>query len=264
MNGCTTDFYINNETKMNIFINGVELNPMKVNTFKNQTCKAIIYFKNNLRKNEDILDSFIGTTNKGALIANIKTFDGRNVNIDIGSYVRFTKARKDTYNYCEYKGYKILSPYLGVKKKILIDFNCGHDSHWIIPKDLKHGYCCPICNESKGEKIIRLYLENNNIKFIQEHRFEDCKNKRSLPFDFYIPNYNLCIEFDGRQHFETFNHFGGEKGFELTKIRDKIKNKYCKNNGINLIRIPYYEIENAEKILDREFEKLRKELKEIV
>ncbi|MDM0587660.1 hypothetical protein QTH25_12860 [Clostridium perfringens] len=50
----------------------------------------------------------------------------------------------------------------------------------------------------------------------------------------------------------------------MTQKRDKIKNNYCRYNCINLLRIPYYELDNVEKILDKEFERLRKELKEIV
>ena len=144
----------------------------------------------------------------------------------------------------------------------MIDFNCGHDPNWIKPHNLKNNRECPICSESKGEKAIRLYLENNEIKFKQEYKFENCKYKNQLPFDFYIPEYNLCIEFDGEQHYKAFEYFGGEKSFRLTKIRDKIKNKYCSDNKINLLRIPYYKIDNVEKILDEELSRLRDKLKE--
>ena len=58
-----------------------------------------------------------------------------------------------------------------------------------------------------------------------------------MPFDFYLPEYNICIEFDGIQHFEPRDAFGGKVEFEKTKLRDKIKDDYCKNNGLSLIRI---------------------------
>ncbi|MFH0334633.1 PDDEXK family nuclease [Clostridium perfringens] len=142
--------------------------------------------------------------------------------------------------------------------KILIDFNCGHKPNWIIPSSLKRNHGCPICDESKGEKYVRIYLENNNIDFIQEYRFEDCRYKYTLPFDFYIPDNNLIIEFDGIQHYRENNYFRGNNIFKDTQKRDKIKNKYCKDNGINLLRIPYWELESIEDILDEEFERLRK------
>ena len=61
-----------------------------------------------------------------------------------------------------------------------------------------------------------------------------------LPFDFYLPKYNSCIEFDGIQHYEPVEHFGGQESYDYTVKHDKIKNEYCKNNGILLLRIPYY------------------------
>lgn len=258
VNGYTNELYSNNETKIDIYIDDVKLNPMSVNTFKTYTYKAIVNFKNNLKQNNDGFISFIGLNYQGNLIAKIRTFDGGIVSIDIRSYCQFNKARQNTYNYCKSKGYRVLSPYVNGQEKILIDFGCGHDSHWIIPHALKNNQSCPICKESKGEKLIRLYLEDNNIDFIQEYKFEDCRNKRSLPFDFYIPSFNLCIEFDGRQHFEGEDFFGGKEGFKLTQTRDKVKDSYCKENKIDLLRIPYWELDNIEDILDEEFCKLKK------
>ncbi|XZH99805.1 hypothetical protein ACSXEK_16500 (plasmid) [Clostridium perfringens] len=255
--GEITEFYQGKNTKINIFINGMKINLIEQNKFK-RTYKVIIDFKNNLNKNSDKFIKFVGITKKGNLIAQIKTFDGDKKEIDIAKYDRFVKARQLTYNYCKEKGYQILSPYIGAMDKILIDFNCGHKPNWIIPSSLKRNHGCPICDESKGEKYVRIYLENNNIDFIQEYRFEDCRYKYTLPFDFYIPDNNLIIEFDGEQHFEVNGYFGGEKEFKDIKIRDKIKNNYCEDNGINLLRIPYWELDSVEDILDEEFERLRK------
>lgn len=98
---------------------------------------------------------------------------------------------------------------------------------------------CPKCKESKGEKDIRNILEKNNIIFESEKRFGNCKDKLPLPFDFYLPNQNTLIEYDGKQHFEPINFFGGNKSLILQQKRDKIKNIYCKENNINLIRIKY-------------------------
>lgn len=262
--GWTTDYYSGNTSKLNIYVDDIKLNTISPNAFKNQTYKAIVNFKEKLKKNDDEFLKFIGLSESGKLIAKIKTFDNGFVNLDISQYNTFAKGRQNTYNYCNSKGYRILSSYLRAIDKILIDFNCGHKPNWITPSGLKQNQGCPICNESKGEKVIRSYLENNRIEFIQEHRFSNCRHKLPLPFDFYIPDYNLCIEFDGRQHFESFDHFGGENELKITQKRDKIKNDYCKDNGINLLRIPYWELDNIEKILDEELAGLKKDLKEVV
>lgn len=104
------------------------------------------------------------------------------------------------------------------------------------------------CKESDGEKIIRKFLESHNINFEQEKRFEDCRDVRPLPFDFYLPEYNLIIEFDGQHHFEE-NHNRGN--YEITKRHDEIKNRYCKDKNINLLRIPYWEGNNIENIITK-------------
>ena len=116
------------------------------------------------------------------------------------------------------------------------------------------GRGCFECIESRGEKSIRVFLENNNIKFKQQKIFKECKNKRVLPFDFYLPDYNICIEYDGEQHFGPIDYFGGELGFIKRKKLDKIKTKYCKNNNVILYRIKY--TDNIKKILEKNFDNL--------
>ena len=104
----------------------------------------------------------------------------------------------------------------------------------------KHG--CPICKESKGEKEIRKKLDLLKIKYITQKRFDGCKYKYKLPFDFYLQDYNCCIEFDGIQHFKPIKKWGGTESLEITKIKDEIKTTYCFNNNIKLLRIRYDEI----------------------
>jgi len=113
------------------------------------------------------------------------------------------------------------------------------------PNTHLQGAGCPICQESRGERIVSQILSKNKLKYLPQHKFLDCTNKlqgracRKLPFDFYLPNNNCCIEFDGGQHFNAVNWFGGQEGHEKQKYRDELKNQYCKKNGIKLIRIPY-------------------------
>ncbi len=111
------------------------------------------------------------------------------------------------------------------------------------------GIGCATCNESKGEKEIARVLKSYNINFDRQKKFSDCKNIFELPFDFYIPSMRTLVEFDGKQHFEPLSFFGGTEAFEKLKINDKIKNDYCEDNYINLIRIKYDDIDNIEKIL---------------
>ena len=70
-----------------------------------------------------------------------------------------------------------------------------------------------------------------------------------LPFDFYLPQYNLIIEYDGEQHFKPISVFGGEDAFWTTVTHDAIKNQYCEDNDIDLLRIPYWEFDNIEKLI---------------
>jgi len=111
---------------------------------------------------------------------------------------------------------------------------------------------CPKCLSSKGEIKIRNFLNKHNIKHIEQKMFNDCLSYKfyKLKFDFYIKEYNLIIEYDGKQHFEPIKYFGGYKKFKELKYNDYIKNKYCENNNINLIRIPYFNFSEIENILE--------------
>lgn len=104
---------------------------------------------------------------------------------------------------------------------------------------------CDECvhGKSSGEYLVEEILNKHNIEFDPEHYFEDCRDQRYLPFDFYLPLYNSCIEFDGQGHYEPIF---GEEAFESTVKHDAMKNEYCKTHGINLLRIPFWEFENAE------------------
>jgi len=101
---------------------------------------------------------------------------------------------------------------------------------------------CPICKASKGEIGIKNWLDSRNIKYIQQYRFSDCKYKKLLRFDFYLPELNICIEYDGEQHYKPIKNWGGNKSLDLITLKDDIKNKYCLNNGVKLIRIKYDEV----------------------
>jgi very-short-patch-repair endonuclease len=113
------------------------------------------------------------------------------------------------------------------------------------PAHHMRGIGCPICNDSKGELKIKSFLNKNRITYIRNKMFNNCKDIGKLKFDFYLPNLNIMIEFDGIQHFKPNHAFGGTEEFNNIQRRDNIKNKYCDENLIQLIRIRYNEnIEN--------------------
>lgn len=124
----------------------------------------------------------------------------------------------------------------------IIEIVCskGHKFQQKVSNHLQ-GKGCPICRESIGERKISVFLTSNNIKYIRQKKFKDCIYKSELPFDFYLPDLNITIEYDGLQHFQPLVMFGGEEEFKKVQIKDKIKTEYCKSNNIKLIRISYKE-----------------------
>lgn len=117
---------------------------------------------------------------------------------------------------------------------------CGH-VYKVTPKDFLRGNRCPLCKESKGERLVRHFLIKMDVEFEREKRYEDLRSSGSyMPFDYYLPDHNLLIEYDGEQHYKPTGYFGGEEKLKSQQRRDNKKNKYAKENGIKLLRIPYY------------------------
>jgi very-short-patch-repair endonuclease len=139
--------------------------------------------------------------------------------------------------------------YINCKTKV--EIICPkHGSFWKMPNDhtkLKQG--CPACQSSTGELRIHNYLRQQDILFIRQAKFQGLPRLR---FDFYLPEQQLCIEYDGIQHFKPQKHFGGQKHFKDRQKRDQLKNIFCQQRNMKLLRIPYYKKENIEKILERE------------
>lgn len=125
--------------------------------------------------------------------------------------------------------------------------------HKALPSNLLHGYGCPVCNKSKGEKECVNYFISNHIKYISQYMYEDLLGigGQSLRFDFAIigDNSNVLglVEYDGIFHYKKQYD---DDGFETTQIHDKRKNEYCKEHNISLLRIPYWEFDNVDEILD--------------
>ena len=169
-------------------------------------CKAIEYFKN--RNNRGII---------------IEDFSGIEFNgIKILSKTSIKDSNRSWYYKCECPNCK--QPFL------------------LSIRHIKDGYHAQSCgcldNKSLNELAISEILKTKNIIFETQYKFIDCKNIISLPFDFYIEN-KYVIEFDGKQHFSPIDFFGGEESYQKRRNNDLIKNNYCFNNNIPIIRIPY-------------------------
>lgn len=120
---------------------------------------------------------------------------------------------------------------------------CGNE-FIALPAKVNNGHItsCGCAIQSSGERYILSVLKELDVIFINQYTFSDCKYKQLLKFDFAIFNDNkllYLIEYDGKQHFEPIDWFGGIKGFEETQIRDNIKNEYCQKHNIPLLRFPY-------------------------
>lgn len=131
-----------------------------------------------------------------------------------------------------------------------------HGSFFQAPQDHLGGHGCQACYSSSGEERISNILTQWEIKFTRQKKFDRCKNKKLLPFDFYfqIGNHHILLEYDGGQHFNPVDHFGGIDIFERTKQNDRIKTLFAQKHGFILIRVPYTQFDNIETILRDEIE----------
>ena len=155
------------------------------------------------------------------------------------------KIHGDKYDYLQVK-------YIGNHRNKIKILCKVHGLFKQTPANHIKGNGCPICKLSKGELEIKHFLERNQIKYVREKKFKNCKDKRLLPFDFYLPKENLCIEFDGEQHFKPINYFGGITNYEEIKKRDLIKNEFCEKNNIKLIRLDKTNLNDINEILSLE------------
>lgn len=144
---------------------------------------------------------------------------------------------------------KAKNPYKGRHICWECNCDCGTKGLIIDGENLKHGRTssCGCLGNSKGEYVIKNLLTFHHISFEQEKSFDNClypDTQRKARFDFYLPKENILIEFDGFQHFYyTEYDWNTEENFLKTIEHDEFKNKWCKENNIILIRIPYTHLE---------------------
>lgn len=117
------------------------------------------------------------------------------------------------------------------------------------------GNGCQKCKTSSGELEIIKSMNKLEILYERQKKFKDCKNIMSLPFDFYLPHHNCCIEYDGEQHFKEIPFMGGKESFIKRLKHDKIKTEYCVYSNIRLLRISYKDFSRIDEIISHEFKK---------
>ena len=203
------------------------------------------------------IEIWCGNPNHSHKISTFNDFQQNGRCRECGNENKIIWTKEKIIDFVENNNYKFIEfiNYKGYLSRIKV--SCGkHGAYEVDFGNFKNGFRCPYCNmesiESKGEKEVEKILKKLKIKYNKQHTFENCKYKKYLPFDFYLPDFNIIIEYDGEYHFEIIEHFGGFNKFIDTKIRDTIKNIYCKDNDIKLIRIPYWNFNDIDKILSKE------------
>ena len=181
---------------------------------------------------------------------------GHTITCGCGAAERFSKVGKDKYINIIGQKYGRLTVIERVDDYILANHHyvqllcqcdCGNITT-VLKSNLVRGntLSCGCIGKSKGEYIIENILNNNNIKFETQKKFQSCKfdSERCARFDFYV-NDKYLIEFDGIQHYEYKNNKGwnNKENYEITKIHDEYKNQWCFDNNIPLIRIPYWHLD---------------------
>lgn len=119
-----------------------------------------------------------------------------------------------------------------------------HGEFWQTPNSHIQGSGCPSCSSSKGEEEVCNILLSNGIKFIREYTIQvpnEINTSGHAYIDFYLPEYNTFVEYNGIQHYNPKMAFGGSFKFERQQARDEYVRQYCKDNNIKLIEIRYDE-----------------------
>ena len=134
--------------------------------------------------------------------------------------------------------YTFLERYKGDNVKIKYKHVCGH-IHKVTPNNFINGTRCTACKESIGEANVRRFLTEAGMLFESQKSFKDLVVEKQLSYDFFLPNYNILLEFQGEQHYRPITFFGGEKAFKKQCVRDELKRSYAKEKGLKVIEIPY-------------------------
>lgn len=175
---------------------------------------------------------------------------------------RFSKGREKFVKELEtlWRGeYTLIGEYKNAHTRTLFRHNdCG--TEWESePNNVLKGHGCVVCSGSSGERRVLNYLKTTPFDYELEYTLDGCKHERLLPFDFAVfkDKKLLClIEYNGGQHYDPVELWGGIDNLKEIQLRDQIKRDYCKENHIPLIEIPYWDYKNIDNILSEELENL--------
>ena len=152
-----------------------------------------------------------------------------------------------------------VAPYSMKKYWFICQNDEEHEDYETTASNFTCGNRCPKCKESKGEKKIKEYLKNYSIYFIPQKTFPNLLGvgNGNLSYDFYIPDYNLLIEYQGQYHDGTARYKKEtqeeyEERVERQKEHDRRKKEYAKENNIKLLEIWYWDFNNITEILNKE------------
>ena len=115
-----------------------------------------------------------------------------------------------------------------------------HGEFWQTPHMHLGGKGCPVCNTSKLEKEIIDLLDRENIQYEYQKKFDWLKYKNRMSIDFFLPNENIVIECQGRQHFREEKFFDSNGGYNGLVTRDKVKKKLCNEHGLRVLYFSHY------------------------
>ena len=262
--GTVLGMYKGNYDCVDIKLDDLVLSTVIPDCFKLQIQKSIVNFKKQLNKNGDKFVKFIGRT-ASSLIAKVLLEGSEESEVFINSYNNFCKGRKKFYKFKENNDkFTIYGVYKGSSTKMRAKCNLDNYEFDFLPGRVYDGMRCPRCSESKGEYKIAEWLDTHNIKYKKEKTFEDLRDIALLRYDFYTRynNHEICIEYDGEQHYKCVNFSGNisdeqlEENLKNIQYKDSLKNKYCEDKGISLLRIPYWEYNKIDDILKQFFDDL--------
>lgn len=261
-----SDEYINNRTKLKIMCSHGHIYNMTFKDFKNNhgcptcaSCKKYTYNEVKTYMYEFGYELLSNEYHNNQEKLSIKCPKGHITDISFSSFKNGRRCKICANN--QRLDYDYVKKYVNEYGYILLDNTyknnntkmnmiCPNNHHIQLSfKHFQRGVRCSKCSCSSGESEIMKILDDNHIFYIHQHTFDDCVDKQVLPFDFFIPDKCICIEYDGIQHFKPIDQFGGETAFQDRIKKDTIKNNYCENNNIKLIRIPYWDFFNLEEII---------------